>query len=165
MRASVAFSNKVILCRSQGISRINAFKGACLPWQDSIDRADIAWERGRPARILPLWPPLRFGAMLQEATLSAVSALGKPKERHGAVASGCKRGRWPKLCQALCGRDARAPGWPSSHEIVLPTGQKRRSILAPLVVEESPSVFVFIRVQEKVTPGVAPGSASRPTGA
>ena len=27
-------------------------------------RDGIAWERGRPARILSLWPPLSFSAML-----------------------------------------------------------------------------------------------------
>ena len=31
----------------------------------------IAWERGRPARILLLWPPLSFRPMQQEAILSA----------------------------------------------------------------------------------------------
>ena len=28
--------------------------------------------------------------------------------------------RWPRLCQDLCGRDARAPGWASSHDLVTP---------------------------------------------
>ena len=46
----------------------------------------------------------------------------------------------------LCGRDARAPGWASSHDRVTPTGQKCRSILAPVVVEGGPSVLVPIRV-------------------
>ena len=31
----------------------------------------MPWERGRPARILSLWPPLSLSAMLQAATLSA----------------------------------------------------------------------------------------------
>ena len=48
-------------------------------------RDGIAWERGRPARILSLWPPLSFSAMLQAATLSAGTASARPKERHGAV--------------------------------------------------------------------------------
>ena len=47
--------------------------------------------------------------------------------------------RWPKLREDLCGRDARAPGWASSHDRVTPTGQKCRSILAPVV----PSVLVI----------------------
>ena len=38
----------------------------------------IAWERGRPARMLSLWPPLSFSAMLQAATLSAATAAAKP---------------------------------------------------------------------------------------
>ena len=49
-------------------------------------RDGIAWERGRPARILSLWPPLSFSAMLQVATLSAGTASARPKESHGAVA-------------------------------------------------------------------------------
>ena len=40
-----------------------------------------------------------------------------------------------------CGRDARAPGGGSSHDRVTPTGQKCRSILAPVVVEGGPSVL------------------------
>ena len=44
-----------------------------------------AWERGRPARILSLWPPLSFSAMLQAATLSTGTPSAKPKESHGAV--------------------------------------------------------------------------------
>ena len=49
-------------------------------------RDGIAWERGRPARILFLWPPLSFSAMLQAATLWARTASAWPKESHGAVA-------------------------------------------------------------------------------
>ena len=45
----------------------------------------ITWERGRPARILFLWLPLSFSAMLQAATLSAGTAAARPKESHGAV--------------------------------------------------------------------------------
>ena len=49
-------------------------------------RDGIAWERGRPARILSLWPPLSFSAMLQAATLSTGTVSARPKESHGAVA-------------------------------------------------------------------------------
>ena len=49
-------------------------------------RDGISWERGRPARILSLWPPPSFSAMLQAATLSAGTASARPKESHGAVA-------------------------------------------------------------------------------
>ena len=68
-------------------------------------------------------------------------------------------GRWPRLCQAWCGRDARAPrkpsscgrdarapGKPSSHDIVTPRAPNCRSILVPRVVEGSPSVFASLRV-------------------
>ena len=50
------------------------------------------------------------------------------------------------LCQAWCGRDARAPRKPSSHDIVTPRAQDCRSILVPLVVEGGPSVFWSICV-------------------
>ena len=45
----------------------------------------IPWERGRPARILSLWPPLSFRAMLPAAILPAGTASARPKESHGAV--------------------------------------------------------------------------------
>ena len=48
-------------------------------------REGIAWERGRPARTLSLWPPLSFSAVLQAATLSAGTAAAKPKQSHGPV--------------------------------------------------------------------------------
>ena len=43
-------------------------------------RDGITWERGRPARILSLWPALSFSAMPQAATLSAGTASARPKE-------------------------------------------------------------------------------------
>ena len=52
----------------------------------------------------------------------------------------------PGWCQAWCGRDARAPGKLSSHDIVTPRAQNCRSILAPLIVEAGPSVFWSICV-------------------
>ena len=100
-----------------------------------------------------------FPAMLQAATLWASTPSARPKESQGAVPCCSKWGRWPRLCLAwcgrdaraprkpsLCGRDARAPSQPSSHDIVTPRAQDCRSILVPLVVEEGPSVFVSIGV-------------------
>ena len=46
----------------------------------------------------------------------------------------------------LCGRDARAPGWASSHEVVISRSRYRRCIRPRLVIEGGPSLFVFIRV-------------------
>ena len=46
----------------------------------------------------------------------------------------------------LCGRDARAPGWASSHDAGISRSRYRRCIRAPLVIEGGPSLFVFIRV-------------------
>ena len=71
------------------------------------------------------------------------------REPHGP---GRSRGRAPlpvdsgggvgrSCAEDLCGRDARAPGWASSHDRVTPTGQKCRSILAPVVVEGGRSVL------------------------
>ena len=55
-------------------------------------------------------------------------------------------GEMAEAVQAWCGRDARAPGKPSSHDIVTPGSPNCRSILVPLVVEGGPSVFWSIRV-------------------
>ena len=46
----------------------------------------------------------------------------------------------------LCGRDARAPGWASSHDVGISRSRYRRCIRARLVIEGGPSLFVFIRV-------------------
>ena len=46
----------------------------------------------------------------------------------------------------LCGRDARAPGWASSHDAGISRSRYRRCIRARLVIEGGPSLFVFIRV-------------------
>ena len=60
----------------------HAGRPGCLP---PHRREGIPWERGRLARILSLWPPLSFSAMLQAATLSAGTTSARPKESHGAV--------------------------------------------------------------------------------
>ena len=43
-------------------------------------------ERGRPARMLSLWPSLSFSAMLQPTALPAGTAWARPKQRQGAAA-------------------------------------------------------------------------------
>ncbi len=45
----------------------------------------------------------------------------------------------------LCGRDARAPGWASSHDARISRSRYRRCIRVQLVIEGGPSLFVFIR--------------------
>ena len=103
-------------------------------------------ERGRPARMLSLRSPLSFPAMCSRPPC--------PREPHGP---GRSRGRAPlpvdsgggdgRGCAKICaGGTPALPGWASSHDRVTPTGQKCRSILAPVVVEGGPSVFVSIRV-------------------
>ena len=49
-------------------------------------------------------------AMPQAATLWASTPSARPKESHGAVPRCSKWETWPRPRQALCGRDARAPG-------------------------------------------------------
>ena len=69
-------------------------------------------------------------------------AEGEPWRRSRLI----QVGRWPRLCQAWCGRDARAPGKPSSHDIVTPRARNCRRIVVPFVVEGGPSVLVSLRV-------------------
>ena len=52
------------------------------------------------------FPPIR-----RPATLPAETAWAAPKQSPGAVAGRPGWRRWPRLCQDVCGRDARAPGW------------------------------------------------------
>ena len=103
-------------------------------------------ERGRLARMLSLGLPLSFPAMRHPATLPTGTAWARPKQSHGAVAVRSGSRRWVRLYQDLCGRDARAPGGPFSHDVVTPTSQYCKSIREPLVIEGTPSVFVPIRV-------------------
>ena len=94
------------ICRAIGLPA-----STCLAVPPHL-RDGIAWERGRPARILSLWPPLSFSAMPQAATLSAGTAAARPKESHGAVpvdpSGGDGRG-----CARLCADGT--PALPGSH--------------------------------------------------
>ena len=103
-------------------------------------------ERGRPARMHFRCVPLSFLAMRHPATLPAGTAWAGPKQSPGAVAGRPGWRRWPRLCQDFCGRDARAPGWASFHDVATTSEQRCRSIRAPLVIGAGPSPFVFIRV-------------------
>ena len=93
---------------------------ASAPLRGKSDGRRTPRERGRPARILSLRLPLGFPAMRQPVTLPAGTAWARPKQSHGAVAGRPGSRKWPRLCQALCGRDARAPGglhpMTSSHQ-------------------------------------------------
>ena len=83
-------------------------------------RGGIAWERGRPARILPLWPLLSFSAVLQAATPSAGTASVRPKEAMAPFpvdpSGGDKRG-----CAKLCAGGT--PALPGSHRPMSPSHQ------------------------------------------
>ena len=80
----------------------------------------MPWERGRPARILSLWLPLSFSAMLQAATLWAShpvggnrigQAEGKPWRRSRLIQVGEMGEAVPGLVRA---------GRPRSQEAVIP---------------------------------------------
>ena len=78
-------------------------------------------ERGRLARIHSRSVPLSFPAMRHPATLPAPTAWARPEQSPSAVAG---RAGWrssPRLCQDVCGRDARAPGWAASLDLVAPS--------------------------------------------
>ena len=89
-------------------------------------------ERGRLARMHSRHVPLSFPAMGHPTTLPAGTAWARPKQSPGAVAGRPGRRSWPRLCQNVCGRDARAPGW-----AFIP--RRRRT-------KGGPSIFVSIRV-------------------
>ena len=80
-------------------------------------RDGIAWERGRPARILSLWPPLSFSAMLQAAALWAGGgnpigqAEGEPWRRCRSIQVGEMAEAAPGFVRA---------GRPRSQEAVIP---------------------------------------------
>ena len=83
---------------------------------------------------------------------------GAPVHRAGGNRMGPAQAEPGRLCRSirveemgealpvLCGRDARAPGWASSHDVVISRSRYRRCIRARLVIEGDPSLFVFIRV-------------------
>ena len=93
-------------------------KPARAPLRRKSDGRRRTRERGRPARMLFRCVPLSFPAMRHPATLPAGTAWARSKQGPGAVAGRAGWRRWPRLCQELCGRDARAPGWASSHDVV-----------------------------------------------
>ena len=97
--------------------------------------------RGRPARIPSLGLPLGFRAMRHPATLSAGEAWARPKQTPGAVAGRAGRRRWPRLCQDLCGRDARAPGW-ASYPDVLAAKEVHRYSFPFVFIPGSPSTTI-----------------------
>ena len=51
-------------------------------------------------------------------TLPGRTAWARPKQSPGGSAGRTGSRRWPRLCQELCGRDARAPGMASSRDVV-----------------------------------------------
>ena len=84
---------------------------SAVPLQDGVIAPGSA---GVPPASFSFWGALSIGATLRAATTLAKTATAKPKENQGAVAGRSKCRSWPRLRQALCGRDARAPRKPSS---------------------------------------------------
>ena len=99
-------------------------------------------ERGRPARMHSRSVPLSFPGTRHPATLPAGTAWARPKQGPAAVAGRAGWRSWPRLCQNLCGRDARAPGWTSSPDVVAPKELHRYSC-----------PFVFFRGSSSTTTG------------
>ena len=91
-------------------------------WEETPTR-----ERGRLARMHCRCVALSFSAMGQPASLPGGTAGARPKQSPGAVAGRAGRRSWPRLCQNLCGRDARAAGWASFRAVVTPRGQYQRT--------------------------------------
>ena len=104
-------------------------KPARAPLRSKSDGRGATRERGRPARMLSRCVPLSFPAMRLPATLPAGTAWARPKQSPGPVAGRPGWRRWPRLCQDLCGRDARAPGGASSHDVVAAKEVHRSSCL------------------------------------
>ena len=92
-------------------------KPAPAPVRSKSDGRRPTRERGRPARMHCRCVPLSFPAMAQPATLPAGTAWARQKQRPGRVAGRAGWMSWPRLCQDVCGRDARAPGWASSRDL------------------------------------------------
>ena len=53
-------------------------------------------------------------------TLPAGTPWARPMQSPGAAAGRAGWWRLPRLCQYVCGRDARAPGWASSRDLAIP---------------------------------------------
>ena len=129
-------------------------------------------ERGRPARMLSRCVPLSFPAMRHPATLPAGTAWARPKQGPGAVAGRAGWRRWPRLCQDLCGRDARAPGWASSHDVVAAKQVHRSLCLFVVRLQQRSAVSSSndlpgraaarpIRIQRRAS-GAEPGGVDSP---
>ena len=89
----------------------------------------ITWERGRPARILFLWLPLSFSAILQAATHpvggnSSGQAEGEPWRRSRLIQVGEMAEAVPGLVRAGRPRSQEAiivrAGRPRSREAIIP---------------------------------------------
>ena len=124
----------------KGTGRLSEKSPAGYP--PSHHRDDTPGSAGVPPACCP------FGC--RSVSLRCCSRPPCRREPHGP---GRSRGRAPlpvdsgggdgRSCGRICaGGTPALPGGASSHDMVTPTGQKCRSILAPVVVEGGPSVLV-----------------------
>ena len=121
--------------------RLRTGKPACAPLRSKSDGSRPTRERGRPARMHSRCVLLSFPAMGRPATPLAATAWVRPKQSPGAVAGRPGWRRWPRLCQDLCGRDARAPGWASSHDVVAAKVAHRSLCLFVVRLQQPSAVF------------------------
>jgi len=98
-------------------------KPECAPLRSKKEGRRRPRERGRPARMLFRYVPLSFPALWHPPTRLVGTAWARPKRSPLAVAGRAARKKWPRRCQVLCGRDARAPGLHS-----LTSSQQWRSV-------------------------------------
>ena len=96
-------------------------------------RCKSQWKRRHPGARASRPHALPFGA----AQFPCDSAPGHPAGGNAmgwaeagseAVAGRTARRSWPRLCQDVCGRDARAPGWASFRDVVVAAKAPRQSL-------------------------------------
>ena len=78
---------------------------------------------GRPRSRVGILHTTDRGHDLHHAQDWGKTPFARPKETHGPVTVPSRRRRWPRLRQAMCGRDARVPGWWSVSG-TLPAGSR-----------------------------------------
>ena len=134
------------------------------PLRSKSDGRSPPRERGRPARMLSRCVPLSFPAMRHPATLPAGTAWARPKQSPGAVAGQPGWRRWPRLCLDLCGRDARAPGGVSSHDVAAAREVHRSSCLFVVRPQQLSSVSSSNHLSGRGGAETTPCSGWRETG-
>ena len=120
---------------------------ACVPGHPQIRTRSLPESASPAAASRPDDPVHRCSIDSPSRWICPVAGGGRPARRQTGVSqrgqAGFQRSRPPDTPHLTIGT---TPPGASSHDRVTPTGQKCRSILAPVVVEGGPSVLVPIRV-------------------